>query len=104
MQNKLELVHGDLCEPVALTTSSGNKLFLLLVDDLSRYMWLTLLSSKDQAVAAIMWFQAGAEAEAVAKLRTLRTDRGGEFTAGVFAKYCTYKGIQRHLTAPYMPQ
>ncbi|WVZ90555.1 hypothetical protein U9M48_036847 [Paspalum notatum var. saurae] len=45
--HKLELVHGDLCGPVTPTTPSGNKLFFLLVDDLSRYMWLILLSTKD---------------------------------------------------------
>ena len=31
-------------------TPSGNKYFFLLVDDLSRYMWLTLLKTKDQAM------------------------------------------------------
>ncbi|WVZ83401.1 hypothetical protein U9M48_030555 [Paspalum notatum var. saurae] len=46
-QNKLELVHGDICGLMTPTTPSGNKYFLLLVDDLSRYMWLMLLSPKD---------------------------------------------------------
>ena len=83
-ENKLELVHGDICGPVTPATPSGNKLFLLLVDDLSRYMWLILLSSKDQAVQFIKRFLARAEAEAGRKLRTLRTDRGGEFTAHAY--------------------
>ncbi|KAK3147062.1 hypothetical protein QOZ80_3BG0277590 [Eleusine coracana subsp. coracana] len=103
-ENKLELVHGDICGPVTPATPSGNKLFLLLVDDLSRFMWLILLSSKDQAAGAIKNFLAGAEAEAGRKLRTLRTDRGGEFTAHAFAEYCAEHGIQRHLTAPSTPQ
>jgi len=46
-------------------------------------------------------FLARAEAEAGRKLRTLRTDRGGEFTAHA---YYAEHGIQRHLTAPYTPQ
>ncbi|WVZ58489.1 hypothetical protein U9M48_008761 [Paspalum notatum var. saurae] len=83
--HKLELVHGDLCGPVTPSTPSGNKYFLLLVDDLSRYMWLMLLSTKDQAAATIMRFKGVAEAEARRKLGTLRTDRGGEFTARAFA-------------------
>jgi hypothetical protein len=37
------------------------------------------------------------------KLGTLRTDRGGEFTARAFGEYCAEQGIQRHLTAPYTP-
>ncbi|WVZ49440.1 hypothetical protein U9M48_000802, partial [Paspalum notatum var. saurae] len=103
-QNLLELVHGDICGPVTPVTPSGNRYFLLLVDDLSRYMWLMLLSSKDQAAAAIVRFKGVTEAEAGRKLRTLRTDRGGEFTARTFADYCAEEGIQRHLTAPYTPQ
>jgi hypothetical protein len=36
----LELIHGDLCGPITPATPSGNKYFLLLVDDMSRYMWM----------------------------------------------------------------
>ncbi|CAA0827330.1 Unknown protein [Striga hermonthica] len=54
--NVLELVHGDLCGPVTLVTHCGRRYFLLLVDDCSRFMWLQLLTSKDQAVEAIKRF------------------------------------------------
>ena len=57
----LELVHGDLCGPITPETLSSNKYFLLLVDDRSRFMWLTVLPSKDRAAAAIREFQARAE-------------------------------------------
>lgn len=50
---KLELVHGDLCGPISPPTPGGKRYFLLLVDDHSRYIWLTLLASKDEAEAAI---------------------------------------------------
>jgi hypothetical protein len=39
--------------PIAPTTPMGNKYFLLLVDDLSRYIWVAAIPSKDRAVAAI---------------------------------------------------
>jgi hypothetical protein len=67
----LELVHGDLCCPVTPATPSSNQFFFLLVDDLSRYMWLTLMKTKDQAMTTFMAFQARAEAEAERKLGTL---------------------------------
>lgn len=57
----LELLHGDLCGPITPTTPRGNRYFLLLVDDYSRYMWLTLLASKDAAPCAIKRIQAVAE-------------------------------------------
>jgi transposase InsO family protein len=78
--------------------------FLLLVDDHSQFMWLRLLASKDEATDTIKQFKARAEVEFGKKLRVLRTDRGGEFTAVEFATYCVEEGVGRHLTTPYSPQ
>jgi transposase InsO family protein len=101
---QLELVHADLCGPVTPPTAGGKKMFLLVVDEMSRFMWLVLLSTKDEDAAAIVRLQTRAEAEVGRKLDTLRTDHGGEFTAKDFGEYCAGQGIQRHLTAPYTPQ
>ena len=87
-KEKLELVHGDLCGPVTPATPGGRRYFLLLVDDLSRYMWVMILGSKGEAADAIRRAQVGVEAESGRKLRVLRTDNGGEFTAAEFASYC----------------
>src|SRR3954469_16813332 len=103
-KERLELVHGDLCGPVTPATPGGRRYFLLLVDDLSRYMWELVLGSKGEAADAIRRAQVTAEAECGHKLRVLRTDNGGEFTAAEFASYCADEGIQRHYSAPYSPQ
>ena len=103
-QKPLELVHGDLCGPITPATPGGRRYILLLVDDYSRFMWVLLLASKDEAERAIVKQQAAAEVECGHKLRVLRTDRGGEFTSATFYKHCDEKGVQRHLTAPYSPQ
>ncbi|XP_073363375.1 uncharacterized protein [Aegilops tauschii subsp. strangulata] len=100
----LDLVHGDLCGPIAPATAGGKRYFLLLVDDLSRYMWLTLLTTKDEAATAIKHFKAEVEVETGRKLRLLRTDRGGEFTSATFTTFCAEEGMGRQLTAPYSPQ
>jgi transposase InsO family protein len=85
-------------------TPTGKRYFFLLVDDVSRYMWLTLLSTKDEAMMVFMAFQARAEAEAERKLGTLHTDHGGEFTACGFLEHCINNGIQCHFTAPHSPE
>jgi hypothetical protein len=90
-QEEHELVHGDLCGPISPPTPAGNVYFLLLVDDMSRFMWLTLLRSKADAPAAIMMFQATVERETGKKLKVLRTDNGGEFTSVQFGEYCARK-------------
>jgi hypothetical protein len=62
-ERALKLVHGDLCGPISPATPSGNAYFLLLVDDHSRYMWVSMLVSKNQAAAMIKEYQVGVEAE-----------------------------------------
>jgi hypothetical protein len=71
--------------------------FLLLVDDVSCYMWAVLLDTKVVAADAIKRHQADAE-ECGRKLRVLCTNNGGEFTT-----YCTGEGIQRHFFVSYTP-
>src|SRR6185503_10853598 len=82
----------------------GRRYFLLLVDDCSRFMWLQLLTSKDEAAEAIRRFKARAEVDSGKRLRVLRTDHGGEFTMVEFASYCAGEEVARQLTAPYSPQ
>jgi hypothetical protein len=103
-KERLKLVHGDLCGPVTPATPGGRLYFLPLIDDLSRYMWVVVLSSKGEAADAIRRAQAAAEAECGRKLRVLRTEHGGEFTAAEFTSYCADQGVQRHYSAPYSPQ
>ncbi|WVZ79227.1 hypothetical protein U9M48_026831 [Paspalum notatum var. saurae] len=93
-----------MCGPIKPATHGGRRYFLLLVDDSSRFMWLRLLTAKDQAAEAIKEIKARAEMETGKKLKVLRTDRGGEFNSEEFARYCAGEGVGRHLTAPYSPQ
>ena len=97
-------MHGDLCGPVTPATPRGRRYFLLFVDDLSRYMWVMILGNKGEAADVIRHAQAAAEAESGRKLRVLRTNNGGKFTAVEFAAYCADEGIQRHHSTPYSPQ
>jgi hypothetical protein len=53
VKERLEFVHGDLCGPVTPATLGGQRYFLLLIDDLSRYMWVVVLGSKGEAANAI---------------------------------------------------
>jgi hypothetical protein len=101
---RLELVHGDLCGPVTPATPRGRRYFLLLVDDLSCYMWVVVLGRKGEAANAIRRTQAAGEVECGRKLRVLHTDNGDEFTAAEFTSYCADEGVQRHYSTPYSPQ
>lgn len=100
----LELIHGDLCGPITPETSGGNRYFLLLVDDYSRAMWAYLLKTKDEAFEAFKKFRMQVEKGTELKIKSFRTDRGGEFCSQQFISYCEDSGIYRQYTAPYTPQ
>jgi transposase InsO family protein len=100
----LELVHTDLCGQINPPTPGGKSYFLLVVDDHSRYMWVELLKTKDEALLHLKKFKQQAELELGKKLKALRTDRGGEFNSRVFTVFCDETGIKHYTTTPYTPQ
>lgn len=80
----LELVHGDLCGPITPSTPAKNKYIFVLIDDHSRYMWSILLKDKGEAFDKFKKFKAIVEKETGARIKTFRTDHGGEFCSGEF--------------------
>lgn len=100
----LELIHADLMGPMHTPSLGGNKYVFLLTDDFSRYSWVYFLSNKGDALERFKTFKRLAEKQFNHPLKTLRTDRGGEFISKDFWNYCNLNGIQRQLSAPYSPQ
>ncbi|KAK1663428.1 hypothetical protein QYE76_051587 [Lolium multiflorum] len=82
---RIELIHADLYGPISPPMPGGKRYFLLLADDYSRFMWIAFLTTKDEAEMAIMRIKAAAEVQSGCILRTLRTDRGGEFNSRSFS-------------------
>lgn len=70
----LELVLGDLCDPITPSIMAGNKYIFLLVDDYSRVMWTYLLKMKDEAFEAFKHFRAQVEDDMEKKIKTFKTD------------------------------
>jgi transposase InsO family protein len=104
MEKPLELVYMDLCGPITPPTAGGKKYFLLLVDDHSRYMWLELIRTKDEALHFFKKVKALAETEHGSKLLAFISDRGGEFNSTTFSDFCEENGVKHFTTAPYTPQ
>nr|GEU64732.1 retrovirus-related Pol polyprotein from transposon TNT 1-94 [Tanacetum cinerariifolium] len=47
-QEKLYLLHMDLCGPMRVESVNGKKYILVIVDDYSRFTWVKFLCSKDE--------------------------------------------------------
>ncbi|GKA12562.1 retrovirus-related pol polyprotein from transposon TNT 1-94 [Tanacetum coccineum] len=48
-QEKLYLLHMDLCGPMHVESINGKKYILVIIDDYSRFTWVKFLRSKDEA-------------------------------------------------------
>ncbi|GJX67573.1 retrovirus-related pol polyprotein from transposon TNT 1-94 [Tanacetum coccineum] len=100
----LQLIHTDLCGPITPPSYSKNLYFMLFIDDYSRKTWVYFLKEKSQAFEVFKKFKAMVEKEKGLKIKSMRSDRGGEFLSKEFNKFCEDNGIRRFLTAPYSPQ
>ncbi|MCO5596290.1 hypothetical protein L7F22_050351 [Adiantum nelumboides] len=99
----LALVHTDLCAPMSTSYLSGLCYMLVLVDDFSRYTWVSFLKLKSEAFGSIRDWKAMVEKEKDLKVKSIRSNRGGEFLSENFARWCKSEGIRRQLTTPYTP-
>ncbi|KAJ9557953.1 hypothetical protein OSB04_012567 [Centaurea solstitialis] len=97
----LELVHSDLCD-FHSTPSLGNKKYVVtFIDDATRYCYVYLCHTKDEALEKFKIYKQEVELYHDVKIKTLRTDRGGEYYDPVFFQST---GIIHQTTAPYTPQ
>nr|GFB49023.1 retrovirus-related Pol polyprotein from transposon TNT 1-94 [Tanacetum cinerariifolium] len=55
-QEKLYLLHMDLCGPMRVESVNGKKYILVIVDDYSRFTWVKFLRSKDETLNFIIKF------------------------------------------------
>nr|GEY88967.1 retrovirus-related Pol polyprotein from transposon TNT 1-94 [Tanacetum cinerariifolium] len=55
-QEKLYLLHMDLCGPMRVESVNGKKYIIVIVDDYSRFTWVKFLRSKDDALDFIIKF------------------------------------------------
>ena len=94
-EDVLETVHTDLCGPIDIQSYSGEKLFIIFVDDYSRMMTIMYLREKLEAFEKFKCYLARVEKEIGKRLKCLRSDRGGEFISNEFNNFYTERGIKR---------
>jgi transposase InsO family protein len=100
----LELVRIDICGPITPNSLGKHRYFIIFIDDFSRRTWVYFLKEKSETFFVFKKFKVFIENLSGECIKTLRSDRGGEFTSKEFINFCEQKGIRRFLTAPYSPQ
>ena len=77
----IELIHSDICDMKFIQTRGGKKYFLTLIDDRTRYCYVYLLRSKDEALEMFQHFKNEVENQLDRKIKVIGSDRGGEYEA-----------------------
>ncbi|GJT77400.1 retrovirus-related pol polyprotein from transposon TNT 1-94 [Tanacetum coccineum] len=103
-QEKLYLLHMDLCGPMRVASVSGKKYILVIVDDYSRFTWVKCLRSKDEAPAFIINFLKMIQVRLKETVRRIRTDNGTEFVNQTLREYYEKVGISHETSVARSPQ
>ena len=99
----LELIHTDICEMDCLSRH-GKRYFITFIDDYSRYTYVFPLRTKDEAFESFKTYKAEVENKLSLKIKSIRSDRGGEYLKSDFIDFCEKEGIEKQLTTSYTPQ
>ncbi|GJU83537.1 retrovirus-related pol polyprotein from transposon TNT 1-94, partial [Tanacetum coccineum] len=92
-QEKLYLLHMDLCGPMCVASVNIKKYNLVIIDDYSRFTWVKFLRSKDEAPYFIIKFLKMIQVRLKVTVRRIRTDNGTEFVNKTLSGFYEKVGI-----------
>nr|GEZ87648.1 retrovirus-related Pol polyprotein from transposon TNT 1-94 [Tanacetum cinerariifolium] len=103
-QEKLYLLHMDLCGPIRVESVNGKKYILVVFDDYSRFTWVKCLRSKDEAPNFIIKFLKMIQVRLKVPVRRIRTDNRIEFVNQTLREYYEKVGISHETLVARSPQ
>ncbi|GKD62780.1 retrovirus-related pol polyprotein from transposon TNT 1-94 [Tanacetum coccineum] len=102
-QEKLYLLHMDLCGPMRVASINGKKYILIIIDDYSRFTWVKFLRSKDEASDFIIKFPKMIQVWLKVTVQRIRTDNGTEFVNQTLHEYYEKIGISHETSVARSP-
>ena len=80
--------------------------YIMFIDDFSRKTWIYFLKCKEseEILKRFKEFKTSTENLSGHKIKTLRTDNGGEYTSDLFKRFCKETRIKREYIVPYNPE
>ena len=100
----LEIVHTDVCGPMSEPSIGKARYFVTFIDDKTRKTFVYFLKQKSDAFEKFKQFKSAVENKTGKRIKTLRSDNGGEYTSNEFETYLKKHGIAHQKTAPYTPE
>nr|GEV82179.1 integrase, catalytic region, zinc finger, CCHC-type, peptidase aspartic, catalytic [Tanacetum cinerariifolium] len=104
IQEKLYLLHMDLCGPLRLQSINGQKYILVIVDDYSWFTWVKFLRLKDEVLEFMIKFFKMIQVCLNATVQNIRTDNGTEFVNQTLIAYFEDVRISHQTSVACSPQ
>ncbi|GJV11812.1 retrovirus-related pol polyprotein from transposon TNT 1-94 [Tanacetum coccineum] len=102
-QEKLYLLHMDLCGPMCVASINGKRYILVIVDDYSRFTLVRFLRTKDEAPEAIIKCIKNIQVHLNATVRNVRTDNGTGFVNQTLREFYENVGITHQTSVARTP-
>jgi transposase InsO family protein len=100
-----ELVHTDLWGPAQTESVTGHLYYISFTNDFSQETKVRFLKLKSEALSAFKDYEMELKRQTPgAKIKKLRSDRGGEYLSMEFDKYLKDQDIKHQLTIHHSPQ
>ncbi|WJX67634.1 hypothetical protein P8452_52084 [Trifolium repens] len=99
----LALIHTDVCGPLNIPARGGFSYFITFTDDFSRYGYVYLMKHKSGSFEKFKEFKNEVQNQLRKNIKTLRSDRGGEYLSVEFNDHLKECGIVSQLTPPGTP-
>ncbi|GKA53731.1 retrotransposon protein, putative, ty1-copia subclass [Tanacetum coccineum] len=100
----LGLILTDVFGPFRTVSRQGASYFVTFTDDFSHYGYVYLLKHKHEVFETFKVFQKEVENQLRKTIKSLRSDRGGEYMSQEFLDHLKEHGIIAHRTPSYTPQ
>jgi transposase InsO family protein len=94
----------NLFGPIAYISISGNKYDLVIINDYSRFTWVSLLQDKSETQEVLKKFLKRAQNKFDAKVKRIRSDNGTEFKNTQVEDFLDEEGIKHEFSVSYTPQ
>ncbi|CAJ2648559.1 unnamed protein product [Trifolium pratense] len=101
---KLELVHTDVWGPAPVKSIGGSCYYITFIDDSTRKVWVYFLKNKSDVFSVFKRWKVEVENQTGLKIKSLKSDNGGEYDSQEFKDFCSEHGIRMIKTIPGTPE
>ncbi|TPX29988.1 hypothetical protein SeLEV6574_g08657, partial [Synchytrium endobioticum] len=103
-ENVGDLIVSDVWGPFQTPSPAGSRFYVSFLDVKTRFSWIYFLKRKSDVLTKFQEFNSMLKTQLQAKIKTFRSDGGGEYCNEAFDAYLAAEGIHREKTVPHSPQ